>query len=75
MSIVGRMRWSQRNKLARLARKAPEPNAVRRALAIGRLARGQPVSQVAEALRAARSTVYSWARWFREGGIEALAHQ
>ena len=75
MSIVGRVRWSQRNKLARLARKAPEPSVVRRALAIGQLARGQPVSQVAEALCAARSTVYSWARWFREGGIEALCQE
>ena len=75
MSIVGRVRWSQRNKLAKLARKAREPNVIRRALAIGQLARGQKVSQVAEALCAARWTVYSWAGWFREGGIDALCEE
>lgn len=72
MSIVGRVRWSQRSKLARLARKAREPKVIRRALAISQLARGRQVSQVAEALCAARSTIYGWARWFRDGGIEAL---
>ena len=60
MSIVGRVRWSQRNKLAKA-----RPRVVRRVLAIGQLARGQPVSQVAEAFCAARSTLYSWAQWFR----------
>ncbi len=66
---------AQRNKLAKLARKAREAKVVRRALAIGQLARGQRVSQVAEALCAARSTVYSWACWFREGGIEFLCEE
>ncbi len=75
MSIVGRVRWSQRNKLAKVARKAREPRVIRRALAIGQLARGQRVSQVAEALCAARSTVYSWAGWFREGGIDTLCEE
>ena len=65
MSIVGRVRWSQRNKLARVAHKAREPSVVRRVLAIGQLARGQPVSQVAEVSCTARSTIYSWAQWFR----------
>jgi len=72
MSIVGKVRWSQRAKLLRLARTSREPQVVRRALAIRQLTRGRSVAQVAEALGAARSTVYQWANWFLEGGIAAL---
>ena len=72
MNIVGRVRWSQRKKLARLARKSREPHIVRRALAIAELARGRTVAQAAEAVCAARSTVYLWAQWFRTDGINAL---
>ena len=75
MSIVGAIRWSQRQKLCRLARKSCEASLVRRALAVVQLARGRGVGQVAEALSAARSTVYLWARWFREGGIDALLEE
>ena len=59
MNILGRARWSQRNKLAKLALKTQEPKVIRRALAIGYLARGQQVSQVAESLCVARWAVYS----------------
>lgn len=72
MSIVGRIRWSQRNKLARIARKSREPRVVRRALAMSQLARGQTVAKVAEAVCAARSTIYQWAQRFVTGGIDAL---
>lgn len=47
MSIVGRVRWSQREKLARLARKARDPKVVRRAMAIRQLAAGRELSRVA----------------------------
>ena len=46
--------------------------AVRRPLAIAQLVRGHTVTPVADAVCAARSAVYLWARWFRDGGIEAL---
>ncbi len=72
MNIVGRVRWSQRQKLCRLARKAHAPQVVRRALALTQLLRGRSVAQVADAVCAARSTVYQWAQWFRDGGIAAL---
>ena len=75
MGIVGPIRWSQRQKLCRLARRSREPIVVRRALAVAQLARGRGVGQEAEALSAARSTVYLWARWFREGGIDALLEE
>lgn len=75
MSIVGPIRWSQRNRLSRLARKSHNGGIVRRALAISQLARGRSVSQVSEALCAARSTVYAWASWFRDGGIDALCQE
>ena len=75
MSIVGRIRWSQRQKLVRLARKSRHPGIVRRALVVSQLARGHTVVRVAEAQCAARSTVYQWARWFREGGIDALCEE
>ncbi len=75
MSIVGKIRWSQRQKLARLARKERDAKIVRRALAVTQLARGLGVAQVAETLGVARSTVYHWARWFREGGIPALLEE
>lgn len=75
MSIVGTIRWSQRQKLARLARQSRDSSVVRRALALSQLARGQAVSQVAEVLCAARSTVYQWAQRFRDGGIEALCEE
>ena len=41
-------------------------------MAVAQLVGDQKVSQVAVALCAARSTVYRWACWIREGGIEAL---
>ena len=75
MGMVGPIRWSQRQKLCRLARRSREPSVVLRALAVAQLARGRGVGQVAEALSAARSTVYQWARWFREGGIDALLEE
>ena len=75
MSIVGTIRWSQRQKLARLARKSHDANIVRRALTLSGLARGQAVLQVAEALCAARSTIYQWAGWFRDGSIGALCQE
>jgi transposase len=48
---------------------------VRRTLAVSQLARGQTPSEVAAAVCAVRSTIYQWARWFREGGIEALCEE
>jgi transposase len=75
MNIVRGIRWSQREKLARLARKSRDSNIVRRSLAVSQLARGRAVSQVAESLCAARSTIYQWASWFREGGIDALCEE
>lgn len=72
MSIVGPVRWSQQNKLARLAHKSREPMVVRRVLTIVQLARGQQVSKEAKALCTARSAIYRWAHWFRDGGIQVL---
>lgn len=48
---------------------------MRRALVVLQLARGHTVAQVAEAQCAARSTMYQWARWLCEGGIEALCEE
>lgn len=75
MSIVRGIRWSQRQKLARLARKSRSPHVVRRALAVSQLARGRTVSEVAQSVCAARSTLYQWASWFRAGGIDALCEE
>jgi transposase len=75
MNIVGQIRWSQRQKLSRLARTARNPNIARRALTVVQLARGRSVAQVAETVCAARSTVYHWVEWFRAGGIAALLQE
>lgn len=75
MKIVGRIRWSQREKLRRLARKSRDSSIVRRAMAVSQLAHGRTPTEVAAAVCAMRSTVYQWARWFREGGIQALCEE
>lgn len=73
MSIVGRVSWWERRKLMKLARRAEQPIVVRRALAVVQLGLGRTVTQVAESMCAARSSVYVWGRVFRDGGVTALA--
>lgn len=72
MDIVGRVGWWQRKKPMRLARKTDRPLVIRRALSLVHLSRGWSVIHVAEWMGAARSTIYTWAAWFREGGIAGL---
>ena len=45
---------------------------VHRATAILNLMQDTTVSETAERLCTARSTVYRWADWYNDGGVEAL---
>ena len=72
MVIVIRGSWTQQRKLRTLAQRSKDRGLMRRALAISWLMRGQRVAAVAEALMAARSSVYRWVSWFKAGGLEGL---
>jgi len=54
------------------AQRSKDRGLMRRALAISWLMRGRSVTEVADALMAARSSVYRWVSWFEAGGIEGL---
>jgi len=72
MTIVERDKRPVRRQLKRLIHKSRDADEVRRATAVLNLMDGASVGRVARRLAAARSTVYRWAAWYNEGGIEAL---
>lgn len=72
MAIVVRPHWTQRRKLTKLAQRSKDAELSRRALAIARLMAGKSVSEVAESLVAARSSIYRWIQWFDDDGIDGL---
>ena len=72
MSIVIRSTWTQRRQLQQLSQRSKDARLVRRALAMVWLLRGQSVSVVARHLMTVRSSVYRWARWFEQDGVEGL---
>ena len=74
MSIVKALSREQSYRLKKLARNPSTPAIGRRALAVLRLSAGISAYQVAEQLHAAPSSVYRWARWFREDGVRGLMH-
>jgi len=55
-----------------MIQRSREPEEVRRALAILRLAEGRCVSHVADLVSAARSSVYRWVGWFEQADVEGL---
>ena len=72
MSIVVRARGTQRRKLRTMAQRSKDREVARRALAVLALLNGRSVSEVAESMAAARSTVYRWAGWFMRDGTAGL---
>jgi putative transposase len=72
MGIVVRHHWTQGRKLRTLAQRTKGRELARRTLAIAWLMAGRPVSEIADALAAARSTVYRWIRWLHHDGINGL---
>lgn len=72
MSIVKALSREDSRELEKLIRNPSTPAHGRRALAVLRLSEGANAYQVARQLHAAPSSVYRWARWFREDGVRAL---
>lgn len=72
MSIVKRAGRGERRRLQRMVRRPADAEEGRRALAVLRLMDGWSVVAVAEAVEAARSSVYRWAAWYREAGVGGL---
>ena len=72
MSIVIRVHWTQRRKLRTLAQRSKDRDLARRAMAIGWIMNAKSVSEVADSVAAARSTLYRWIGWFEGEGIAGL---
>ena len=72
MGIVIRGTWTQRRQLRQVSQRSKDAGFVRRAMVLSWLLRGCSVSTVAENLMVARSTVYRWVDWFRDGGVAGL---
>ena len=72
MGIVVRGTWTQQPKLRALAQRSKDPAEVRRVLAIAWLIKGKSVPEAADALMAARSSVYRSVNWFEHAAIETL---
>lgn len=72
MTIVVRCTPAQQQQLRRVAQSAPDRQLARRAMAIYELAQERTVSEVAELVCAARSTLYRWVAWFCAQGIDGL---
>jgi transposase len=72
MRIVISGTSTERRQLRKLSQRSTDARLMRRAMAICWLLRGHSVDSVSEHLTAARSSVYRWAEWFRDGGVAAL---
>ena len=72
MSIVEGLSGDERWALRRMARRSKDPDEVRRALAILRLAEGASVSAMGRVVEAARSSVYRWAEAFCREGVRGV---
>ena len=72
MAIVIRSTRTRRRKLQQLSQRSNDARLVKRTLAVVWLLRGRCVSTVSEILLVARSSVYRWAHWFEDEGIQGL---
>lgn len=74
-TIVKEIRRAARRRLKRLAHRGKGPES-RRALAVLLVAEGTSVTEVAQVIKAGRSSVYRWLGWYELEGEEGLiAHQ
>lgn len=72
MRIVISGTSTERRQLRKLSQRSKDAGLMRRAMAMSWLLRGHSVGSVSEHLRAARSSVYRWAEWFRDAGVSGL---
>lgn len=72
MAIVVRAKGTQKRKLKTMAQRSKDRDVTRRALAVLALLNGRSVSEVADSMVAARSTVYRWVGWFLAEGTRGL---
>ena len=70
-SVLQLRRW-ERKRLIRVVQRSRDAGHVRRAQAILFLDEGLTVTETAQRVKSARSTVYRWVQWFDMGGEEAL---
>lgn len=73
-SVLNLYRAAKR-RLQRVVRKSRDGEQVRRAAALLHLDRSGNVSETADSVAAARSSVYRWVSWFIENDVEGLRSQ